>query len=449
MSVYANTKNWPVSIHTSSYTYTFPALGYVPVLSDLAGYIADGTLSVQADAYADDHDLGTRTPKDAAAGDIPADSVVTADIEDLGVTEAKIAPGAVSNSKLGALAVSAAKIAALAVSEGKLGPLAVTEGKIGPLAVTTAKIAAEAVDNTKVAATAIGEFGNGGDGVGDYSASSLTFAKAEYNFTSLTIGAGQMLQHGGWWLEDAPFDVTIRCQSAIALDGIIKCNACAAYWDASLQQFVETGSSDVASGYPGGFFAGYSGVGSPQKWYPIIGGGCYNGEGDVSIVGTAIVGYITDSVVDVKGSEAFGEWGANGGVNSLESLIGPGKPFDACVGSGGSSFHGVAFGGNGGGIIRVFAPSITFGASGGIQANGGDGTSTGGDNLGGSGGGGGGYVEVVTRTAVAGTYTWGKDAPTATGDRAKCQANAGAGGVEAGANGFQGLCGLVQFRTIP
>ena len=88
-------------------------------------------------------------------------------------------------------------------------------------------------------------------------------------------------------------------------------------------------------------------------------------------------------------------------------------------------------GGNGGGIIVITAPAITFGANGGVHARGEDGEDDPSDEAGG-GGGGGGYIETATRIAV---------------DAEKLDASGGVGGAGMFA-GEAVVAGLVLRRLI-
>ena len=77
-------------------------------------------------------------------------AVTTAKLNALAVTAAKLAGNAVTPTKIAALAVGTAAIAALAVTEAKIGALAVTSAKIANLAVGTAAIANLAVDFAQI-----------------------------------------------------------------------------------------------------------------------------------------------------------------------------------------------------------------------------------------------------------------------------------------------------------
>lgn len=96
---------------------------------------------------------------------LATDSVITAKIQNLAVTEAKLANGAVATAKIADGAVTAdklasgsietAKIADLAVTTAKLADGAVTTAKINDGAVTTDKIGSAQVTNAKLAADAV------------------------------------------------------------------------------------------------------------------------------------------------------------------------------------------------------------------------------------------------------------------------------------------------------
>jgi hypothetical protein len=89
------------------------------------------------------------------AAELADESVDTAAIIALAVTEAKVAAEAITAGKLGALAVTEPKLAALAVTTAKLAALAVTEEKLAGEAVSTAKIKLLAITAALLAAEAV------------------------------------------------------------------------------------------------------------------------------------------------------------------------------------------------------------------------------------------------------------------------------------------------------
>lgn len=99
------------------------------------------------------------------ASELADNSVDTAALIALAVTEAKIAaeaitagklaPGSVTATKIAELAVQTAAIAAKAVIEGKIGDEAVNTTQLKNLAVTAAKLAANAVETGKIANLAV------------------------------------------------------------------------------------------------------------------------------------------------------------------------------------------------------------------------------------------------------------------------------------------------------
>ncbi len=242
------------------------------------------------------------------------------------------------------------------------------------------------------------QFGDGSDG-DLHIQSNTTMDKAEYNLESLEIDDGVNMSAPLWATTYIPI-VTIRCRSAIRLNGVIRANGVSA---------TENNGAIVSTAYPvPGSEAGkppqlyhsaFSVIVGIEQMYPICGGG--NGINSSYVVNhpypVNIVGY-TASSCSGDPSAIF-----NG---NRDALIGPVRPFRYCAGCGGSkSSDSGAYGGAGGGILLIYAPAIIFGENGGIQARGGDVTNPGGTND--AGGGGGGYVEVITQIALSGS-DWAK-----------------------------------------
>lgn len=91
----------------------------------------------------------------AVSDALAPNSVDTAAIQNLAVTNPKIAGEAVSNSKIEPGAVGSGKLATGAVTNGKLASGAVTSGKLATGAVTSGKLADGAVSHSKLAANSV------------------------------------------------------------------------------------------------------------------------------------------------------------------------------------------------------------------------------------------------------------------------------------------------------
>lgn len=200
-----------------------------------------------------------------------------------------------------------------------------------------------------------GEFGDGSDGAGDYSAANLSASKSEYQFTTLTIGAGFSIAAPAWSALHCPI-FTIRCQQPITLDGSITANAVSRTTDGSGVYLTTLDPSATMQ---------------PAQTtiiiYPIAGGG--NATSSVYLTSSTnkLIGY---SAVTITGNPATPRTAA-----AFADLIGPTKPFRYAAGTvggrdnvGGSTSNG----GAGGGCLIIYAPGIVFGANAVISANGGD-----------------------------------------------------------------------------
>ncbi|MCX7731634.1 MAG: hypothetical protein N2248_00490 [candidate division WOR-3 bacterium] len=86
---------------------------------------------------------------------LPDNSVDTAQLKDLAVTNPKLALGAVGSSNIQNNAITTEKIANEAVTSGRIAPGAVTGAKIATWAVTQEKIMNGAVDDSKLANNAV------------------------------------------------------------------------------------------------------------------------------------------------------------------------------------------------------------------------------------------------------------------------------------------------------
>jgi len=262
-------------------------------------------------------------------------------------------------------------------------------------------------------------FGDGSDGHAHYTiagGATQLLPKARMQYASLQIDAGVTLKQKQWKDDYAPV-CWIFCRTPIIINGILSVSEVAGAWTGS--GAMEPGDlTNNNGGAQGGFGPAPGGVGFGGI-YPIRGGGAVGGQSQTGWV----PGYSTNQTT-------AGEDGDADVNESLTSLVGPDQLYRFCAGSGG----GVADddGGIGGGIIVVTAPAITFGASGKIEAKGGDGF---GDlENAGSGGGGGGYIETNTKTVV---------------EAAKLDASGGAGSTgAAGNNGGAGMDGLIIRRIL-
>ncbi len=242
------------------------------------------------------------------------------------------------------------------------------------------------------------QFGDGSDG-DLHIQSNTTIAKDEYNLQSLEIDAGFYLSAPSWAASYIPI-VSIRCRTAIKLNGIIRANGVSGCMQTSAVSTTANPMPGNEDGKPPQLYYSTAGVVvGVEQIYPIAGGG--NGTYGSWIANmpyaVSIVGY-TATKCNGDPSAIF-----NG---DRDALIGPGRPFRYCAGCGGaagSNYGG--YGGTGGGILRIYAPAIIFGEGGGIQAKGANASGSGGDNN--AGGGGGGYVEVITQTALSGS-DWAK-----------------------------------------
>jgi len=270
-------------------------------------------------------------------------------------------------------------------------------------------------------------FGDGSDGHAHYTiagGATQLLPKAEMQYASLEIDAGVTLKQKQWKNDLSPV-CRIYCRTPIVLNGVLSVSEVVC----SVAR-VNNMSPGVLGENQGGFFngPGEPPIGDGYPIFPIAGGGSIGGGSHVTWADD-FPGYSADVVPSGGG-------GADGDsifIGDRGVLIGPNKMFRYCAGCGGAT--GDQPGGTGAGIIIVTAPSIIFGANGGVEAMGGDGFGDG-ENAG-SAGGGGGYIETNTRIAIA------------AGDIAKLDVSGGAGSVGAGGNdGGAGTDGHVVRRLI-
>lgn len=294
--------------------------------------------------------------------------------------------------------------------------------------------------NTKLPA----EFGDGSDGDLHLS-SNAQRAKAEYNLASLTIDPGVEWSQPGWWEGGACVSI-IRCQTLIVLNGRITANNVTGLYSDYAGDLCPTGFDGWDGAYGGAPLLGES-IAGAFKVFPVVGGG---GSGDVTGFGDASAGKWTIPYGYVGSYIPQGDSGADyisSGITTWAQVVGPEQPWRFAAGCGGGTDDGYSYAPNGGGIILIFAPGITFGAAGAIEAKGGDGTEPVGGQQ--SGGGGGGHIEIYTTTPVSGTLSnaYGVHSQTGTGDRAKVITDGGDPGGD-GSFAGEGMAGPAFFYTI-
>jgi len=268
-------------------------------------------------------------------------------------------------------------------------------------------------------------FGSGADGALHIS-SDATMAQAEYNLASLQIDEGVTWSAPAWASDYKPV-IIIRCKTTVVLNGVISATGVAAYMDGS-------GTiNDNGTQYPGmpptmlSDADGNEVIHAPV--YPIPGGGARGGSylfearGDMGI--GFVVGYTASSVAMYADGDSI--WA---GTLELADVIGPGRPWRYCAGCGGGGDDTGCHGGNGGGILLIYAPGIAFGTNAGIEVEGADGEPTDGIDPHCTAGGGGGYVEIATRAAIPDP------------DWAKISVAGGTGFDSATLHGGDGMAGL-------
>jgi hypothetical protein len=237
-------------------------------------------------------------------------------------------------------------------------------------------------------------YGSGADGSGTYSAN--TTLDRVYEFQDLTIGAGVVLNTGGYPLYVrgtlTMVGETVELDGAkIVRDGITATGL--------------TGGTPNAAAILGGSGAGGNGATSTDG---------VNGGAVTNSLGGAGGGYATSpaSIYAGTGGSATRPTAASGGDSNASNLmmltsgnVYAGTTWNTKItGGGGGGGSGAQSGtgstggggGSGGGVVTVFAFNIVAGVGAIISANGGNGANGTGTEAGGGSGGGGGFVAVVS-----------------------------------------------------